>query len=214
MRVSLVVAAALLAAVFAASAAATLRPLRAGDAVLLKRPATYEEHIAEQVAARLTRLQPQVRCGALGISSGYGILGITLFDGTQPAGYFLMLPDMCDALAAFRASPTTYDPRSCTDETCLQTVAGAAMALATVSHESYHLLGYRNEARVECYGMQSIWFVASKLGASLAESQALGSFYAKQMYPLRRTRTPAYWSADCRDGGKLDLRPSLARWPS
>src|SRR3954462_4073129 len=103
MRVSLAVAAALLAAVFATSASATLRPLRAGDAALLKRSATYEEHIAEQVAARLTHLAPQVRCGPLGISSGYGILGITLFNGTQPAGYFLMLPQMCAALAAFRS---------------------------------------------------------------------------------------------------------------
>ena len=62
--------------------------------------------------------------------------------------------------------------------------------------------------------MQSIWFVANKLGASIDESQALASLYATQMYPQRRTLTPKYWSAQCRDGGKLDLRPSLARWPS
>ena len=88
------------------------------------------------------------------------------------------------------------------------------MALATVAHESYHLLGYRDEGRVECYGMQSIWFVANRLGASIAESQAIGSLYATQMYPQRRTKTPAYWSPECRDGGKYDLRHSLARWPS
>ena len=40
------------------------------------------------------------------------------------------------------------------------------MALAVVAHESYHVLGYSNEAQVECYGMQSIWFVATSLGAS------------------------------------------------
>jgi hypothetical protein len=89
-----------------------------------------------------------------------------------------------------------------------------AMALAVVAHESYHILGYSNEAQVECYGMQSIWFVANKLGASIAESQALASFYATRMYPLRRTQTPQYWSPECKDGGKLDLRPTLARWPS
>jgi hypothetical protein len=214
MRVWVVLVAAVTVGVLAATAVATVRPLRPGDAALLRRPATYEERIAEQVAARLTHLKPEVRCGPLGIPSGYGILGITLFDGTHPAGYFLMLPEMCNDLADFHASPSSYDPRTCADEGCYQRDAEVAMALATVSHESYHLLGYRNEARVECYALQSIWFVASKLGASLEESQAIASFYASQIYPKRRIQTPAYWSAECRDGGKLDLRPSLARWPS
>ncbi len=214
MRVSLFAAAVVLAALCATAAHATLRPLRPSDARLLARPATYEEQIAEQVAARLTGLHPQVRCGPLGVPTGYGILGITLFIGTRPAGYFLMLPQLCTELAAFHAAPASFDPRSCTDSACLIKDSDTAMALATVSHESYHLLGYRNEAKVECYGMQSIWFVASKLGASLAESQAIASFYATQMYPQRRTKTPAYWSAECRNGGTLDLRPSLARWPS
>jgi hypothetical protein len=88
------------------------------------------------------------------------------------------------------------------------------MALAVVAHESYHILGYTNEAQVECYGMQSIWFVGSKLGAPVAEAQALASLYSTQLYPRRQYTTPQYWSAECRDGGKYDLRRSLARWPS
>jgi hypothetical protein len=214
MRLRALLAAALAGAALASAAHATVRPVRPADAKLLNRTATYEEQVAQQVAARLTHLQPAVRCGALGIPSGYGILGITLFDAKGPADYFLMLPQMCDALAQFRASPTSFDPRACADDSCVSNAASAAMALATVSHESYHLLGYRNESQVECYGMQSIWFVASKLGAPLPVAQAIASFYATQMYPLRRTRTPAYWSADCRDGGKYDLRRTLARWPS
>src|SRR5581483_4559679 len=214
MRVSALVSVALAAAILAASAQATARPLRPSDAKLLKRAPTYEEQIAEQVAARLTHLHPQVRCGPLGVPSGYGITGITLFVGSKPAGYFLLLPAICQDLAAFHASPQSYDPRACTDASCLDTVEDAAIALATVSHESYHLLGYRNEAKVECYGMQSIWYVASKLGASFDEAQAIASFYATKIYPQRRTKTPAYWSAECRDGGTLDLRPQLARWPS
>jgi hypothetical protein len=214
MRLGTLLVALACAALLATSAAATVRPLRPNDVKLLHRAPTYEEQVAQQVAARLTHLKPQVRCGALGIPSGYGILGITLFDAKGPAGYFLMLPQMCADLAAFHASPTSYDPRACADEACFDRVSGAAMALATVSHESYHLLGYRLEAQVECYGMQSIWFVANKLGASLALSQAIATFYETRMYPQRRTQTPAYWSAQCRDGGKYDLRPALARWPS
>ncbi|MGD0715766.1 MAG: hypothetical protein ABSB24_16495 [Gaiellaceae bacterium] len=216
MRLRLLPVALALAGVLAAGAHAQIRPVRPGDAALLDRAPTYEEQIAQQVAARLTHLRPEARCGPLGIPSEKGIVGITPFVGPplHPAGYFLLLPQVCDDLAAFHASPTSYDPRACQDSDCLNKVAGAALALATVSHESYHLLGYTNEAQVECYGMQSIWYVANKLGATVAESQAIASFYATQMYPVRRTQTPAYWSADCRDGGKYDLRPGSHSWPS
>jgi hypothetical protein len=124
-----------------------------------------------------------------------------------------MRPAECTFLAWFRREPSRWDPRSCSGSDCLE-VPDITMALAVVAHESYHLLGYTNEAQVECYGMQSIWFVASKLGGSVAESQALASLYATRMYPERRIQTPTYWSPECRDGGRYDLRRSLARWPS
>ena len=45
--------------------------------------------------------------------------------------------------------------------------------------------------------------------------EALAALYAKQMYPSRRhSAHPEYWSAQCRDGGKLDLRPASHAWPS
>jgi hypothetical protein len=127
--------------------------------------------------------------------------------------YFLMRPAECTYLAWFHQSPARWDPRTCVEADCAH-VGDIAWALATVAHESYHILGYSNEAQVECYGMQSIWFVANKLGASVAEAQAIASLYATRMYPPRRWQTPTYWSAQCRDGGTLDLRKSLARWPS
>ncbi|HEY5057601.1 MAG TPA: hypothetical protein VII51_01175 [Gaiellaceae bacterium] len=201
--------------VLAAGAYAQVRPVRPSDAALLKRAPTYEERVAQQVAATLTRLHPKVRCAPLGIPGlSSSILGVTLFVGTRPAGYFLLVPQMCADLAAFHQSPASYDPRTCKDSACLTTDAGVAMALATVSHESYHLLGYTNEAQVECYGMQSIWYVANKLGANVAEAEAIGTFYATDMYPARRTQTPTYWTAECRDGGRYDLRPASRAWPN
>ena len=212
MRVSFLLAAAVAAGAFAASARATARPVTPQDRALLSRPATAEEQIAEQVARRLTHHEASVRCGPIG-EGNPNILGVTpLLDG-HSFDYFLMRPQECTYLAWFHRSPARWDPRTCAGSDC-SLVPEIAMALAVVAHESYHLLGYSNEAQVECYGMQSIWFVASKLGASLAESQALASLYATTMYPLRRTETPQYWSPECRDGGTLDLRPSLARWPS
>jgi hypothetical protein len=212
MRVWLILPAIVLAGALATAAHASARPVTKLDRALLARPATYEEQIAEQVARRLTGHDASVRCGSLGTSNP-NVLGVTpLLDG-HSFDYFLMRPAECTYLAWFRRAPARWDPRTCAESDCLE-VPDIAMALAVVAHESYHLLGYSNEAQVECYGMQSIWFVASKLGASVSESQALASLYATRIYPQRRTQTPAYWSPQCRDGGKLDLRPARAGWPS
>ena len=216
MRARLFLGVVLGACLFAGAAHATARPLRPSDAALLRRAPTKEEVIAQNVAARLTHLHPEVRCGALGISVPAGglVTGVTLLPPHGPAGYFLLLPQMCNYLAWFRADPTRYDPTLCNDSSCLATDETAALALATVSHESYHVLGYTNEARVECYGMQSIWYVATSLGASVAEGQRIAQFYWAHIYAERQESTPSYWSPQCRDGGKYDLRPSSTAWPS
>jgi hypothetical protein len=212
MRLGILVGAALAAAFFAASAQATARPVTPQDRALLARAATSEEKIAEQVTARLTGHKASVRCGGLGTSDPR-VLGVTPLLNNRSFDYFLMRPAECTYLAWFRQAPTRWDPRSCAGDDCGY-VGSVVMALAVVAHESYHVLGYSNEAQVECYGMQSIWYVANKLGASVSESQALGTLYATQLYPNRRTQTPAYWSAECRDGGKYDLRPASHGWPS
>jgi hypothetical protein len=200
----------------AASAHAEARPLRPADGALLKRSATVEEQVAEFVASRLTRLRPAVRCGPLGVTAPPGLFvgGITLLPSHGPADYFLIVPQNCNYLSWFRQDPARYDPGTCADEACMQEVARAAFALDTVSHESYHVLGYRKESQVECYGMQSIWFVATSLGASAAEGQRIASFYWKTTYAQRQTSTPTYWTAECRNGGKYDLRPKSNNWPS
>jgi len=212
MRVFVALVVAVLACVFAASASATARPVNAQDRALLARSATYEEQIAEQVAQRLTGHKVSVRCGSIGVSDSR-VLGVTPLLNSRSFDYFLMRPAECTYLSWFRQAPGRWDPRTCSGEDC-GSVGAITMALAVVAHESYHILGYSNEAQVECYGMQSIWFVANKLGASVAQSQAMATLYATRMYPTRRTSTPQYWSAQCRDGGKLDLRSSLHRWPS
>jgi hypothetical protein len=212
MRLVSILAAVVLAGTLAASASASARPVTPQDRALLARPATYEEGIAQQVARRLTGHNASVRCGSIGMSDPR-VLGVTPLLNGHSFDYFLMRPAECTYLAWFRQAPARWDPRTCVESDCAH-VASIVMALAVVAHESYHLLGYTNEAQVECYGMQSIWFVANKLGASIDESQVVAQFYESRMYPQRRTQTPTYWSAQCRDGGKLDLRPSLARWPS
>ena len=46
-------------------------------------------------------------------------------------------------------------------------------SIQTIAHESYHVLGFYLEATAECYGMQSLWYAAHRLGASVEFSQAL-----------------------------------------
>jgi hypothetical protein len=212
MRARIVLGVLIVAGLAAGSAHATARPLTTQDKTLLARPATYEEKIAEAVAGRLTGHTTSVRCGPIGESSSQ-VLGVTPFLGSHALDYFLMRPAECTYLTWFHQAPSRWDPRTCTSSDC-DTVGDIAIALAVVAHESYHILGYVNEARVECYGMQSIWYVANKLGAPVPESEALASWYATQYYPRRRTQTPTYWSAECRDGGKYDLRPKSRSWPS
>jgi hypothetical protein len=148
MPLRILVGAALAAAFFAASAHATARPVTAQDRTLLARAATYEEKIAQQVATRLTGHDAAVRCGPLGASDPR-VLGVTPLLNERSFDYFLMRPAECTYLAWFHQAPSRWDPRSCAAGDCAR-VGDVAMALAVVAHESYHVLGYSNEAQVEC----------------------------------------------------------------
>ena len=196
-----------------APSAAPLTPARPQDAALLGRQATPDEQLAQSVAARLTRKKPVVRCTTVPLGSGE--LGETPILNGRPMGYFLLDSAVCSDLASFRAHHSSYDPSACTTNACLERISEVVQAIQTISHESYHVLGWRSEAAAECYGMQSLWYTANRLGASVALSQELATWYWVNLYPLRRTSShPEYWSADCRDGGKLDLRPKTHGWPS
>jgi hypothetical protein len=212
-RLGAFIAAIALAGVLATSASASARPVTAADRALLARPATYEEKIAEGVAERLTgHKSVSVRCTPMNLYFA-NVLGATPMLNGHSFDYFLMQPDECKYLAWFRDSPARWDPRTCSPSDCRYAV-DIAWAMETVAHESYHVLGYRNEAQVDCYGMQSVWFVASRLGASTSEAEAFAHLFADRLYPLRKTETPLYWSPECRDGGRYDLRPSSHAWPS
>jgi hypothetical protein len=86
-----------------------------------------------------------------------------------------------------------------------------AFSVATLAHEAQHLRGIFNEAKAECYGMQSISRTAQLLGRSWAEGRYLAQLYWRDEYP--DIRDSAYRSDECRDGGKLDLYPDTNVWP-
>jgi hypothetical protein len=85
-----------------------------------------------------------------------------------------------------------------------------AEALATFAHELEHLRGIANEARAECYSQQNLAEVAQALGASRDEAQELRRVAWREFYP---PSDPDYVSAECRNGGRLDLHPKRSSWP-
>jgi hypothetical protein len=93
------------------------------------------------------------------------------------------------------------------------TSSQTARALAVLAHEAWHLRGVRDEATTECYALQS--------GVELGRRLGLSEDTARQMMrqqlaenALRTRASPEYLvTADCRDGGSLDLNPDSTRFP-
>jgi hypothetical protein len=90
---------------------------------------------------------------------------------------------------------------------------GSGRALAVLAHESWHLRGVADESTVECYALQS--------GVGLGERFGLSEGRARQLMrqqrienALRAADTLEYrLTADCRDGGRLDLDPASSAFP-
>jgi hypothetical protein len=105
-----------------------------------------------------------------------------------------------------------------------------ASALATLAHEATHLWQVQAGTRVPadalvesqatCSSMQWLPYVATQLGDTPGDAQAVADFYWKIRYPLYMSLTAAYsqsrpyWSADCKAGGALDIRDNKSGlWP-
>jgi hypothetical protein len=94
---------------------------------------------------------------------------------------------------------------------CDRDTLGAASGIVTLAHESWHLRGIVDEARTQCYAVQSTEAVAVALGVPPADAHALAIRVA-----LDDARAPRgeYHSPACRPGGAYDLRPETPDWPS
>jgi hypothetical protein len=88
-----------------------------------------------------------------------------------------------------------------------------AHAVAVLAHETWHLRGIADEGVAECYALQSGVEIGRRLG--LAESTARRMMRQERVENALRGQTnPAYRiPPDCRDGGRLDLRPDDGRFP-
>jgi hypothetical protein len=87
-----------------------------------------------------------------------------------------------------------------------------ALSMLALAHESVHLGNDTSEVHANCYGLQQTRYVAEQLGASPDDAAAVARYEAEVVYP-RYQSVPGYWSAECVDGGPLDLRPADPVWP-
>ena len=86
-----------------------------------------------------------------------------------------------------------------------------AAAILVLSREIERTQGYVNAAQATCYGLQGVPATAELLGAPPVTADKLGRLAAKW---YRRSNLPyGFWSAQCKDGGKLDLDPQSKHWP-
>ena len=94
---------------------------------------------------------------------------------------------------------------------CDAETLAAVSGIVTLAHESWHLRGIVDEARTQCYAVQTTEAVARSLGVAPADAGLIARRVA-----LDDARSPAgeYHSAHCRPGGAYDLRPDTAAWPS
>jgi hypothetical protein len=86
-------------------------------------------------------------------------------------------------------------------------------AIAVLAHEAWHLKGVRDEGTTECYALQSGVALGQRLGLSEGRSRQL----MRQQLTENALRSGASFEylvpPDCRDGGRLDLRPGEASFP-
>jgi hypothetical protein len=85
-----------------------------------------------------------------------------------------------------------------------------AWSIGALAHEAVHATGNHSEVKATCYGTQRIRVAARELGRSRREGEYLTALYWKHWYPWFDLR---HRSSECRNGGRLDLRPGTNVWP-
>lgn len=174
-----------------------------------------EESRLAAIAGEIARRPVSIHCqGAVGEAIDVTAeSGSVEFDARgRPADIADIKRKVCQRLQDFPTARTSAK-FVCLDapSSCDASVVNDAIALDVLAHESWHLEGNENEAVTECYAVQTVGFVATKLGSDDVQARGLARLVHLFVYP----RMPdEYRSSECRDGGALDLRPDSSAWPS
>lgn len=85
-----------------------------------------------------------------------------------------------------------------------------AYSLAVLAHEGVHVTGNGDEVEAMCQGMQWMPELAVALGRTRAEGRYLATAFWLHWYPWF---DEDHRSRECREGGRLDIRPASTVWP-
>jgi hypothetical protein len=149
-------------------------------------------------ASRIAAKPVTVRCDESGDYVGV----VQHADGVAAVGGDLayLTPERCLALyrLAFKGEVTSSQ---------------TARALAVLAHEAWHLRGVRDEGTTECYALQAGVEIGQRLG--LSEDTARQMMRQQLTENALRSQGSLEYLVppDCRDGGRLDLNPDIARFP-
>jgi hypothetical protein len=176
--------------------------------------AQRQEQRLGAIASVLAGRKVGVHCQSLGRE----LIDVTAEDGEvefdglgHPADHTDLKRRICKALARFPRDLVT-PAFGCVDAgtPCTKRVRDDVWAAHVLAHESSHLAGQATEEVAECTAVQTTAFVARELGADAKRAQAIASYAWTYLY---KTTPDSYQSADCRNGGKLDLRRGDPVWP-
>lgn len=187
----------------------------AGLFLFQKHSKAAEESRLAAIAGEIARRPVSIHCqGAVGEALDVTAeAGSVEFDASgRPADVADIKRNVCHRLQSFSKARTSAR-FGCLDTPyrCDASVVNDAIALDVLAHESWHLEGNRNEAVTECYAQQTVGFVATKLGSDDVQARGLARLVHLLVYPHMPDE---YRSAECCNGGALDLRPGSSAWPS
>ena len=82
-----------------------------------------------------------------------------------------------------------------------------------LAHEAWHLRGEADEGVTNCYAFQSGVGLGERLGLSPATAARMMRQQLAEN-PIQAKSAPEYLvPGECRDGGRLDLAPTVSRFP-
>jgi hypothetical protein len=149
-------------------------------------------------ASRIAEKPVSIRCdesrdyvGAVQHADGVAVVGGELA---------ILTPEICHELYRIAFEGETTGSRS-------------GRAIAVLAHEAWHLRGERDEGTTECYGLQS----GVELGERLGLSEGTARRLMRQQLTENALRGAGSFeyrvTAECRDGGRLDLDAEGSAFP-
>ena len=134
------------------------------------------------------------------------------------AGDYVGAVQHADGVAAVGGDLAYLTPQRCLDLYRLAFKGevrgnGTGRGVAVLAHEAWHLRGVSDEGTTECYALQTGVEIGQRLGLSADTAQQMMRQQLTEN-ALRSQGSPAYRvPPDCRDGGRLDLKPGTTRFP-